>query len=489
MAQIQAGANKGAVSAAKKWTARAPESIQAHLALAWAHLNNQEANESAAAFRKVLELDPGNPSASHNLAVFAVNSGQVDAARELYERSQMLYQGHPNTSVALARIYQLSGEPKKAIKVLESALAKHPDNVEIGALVADYRLTEGDVKTALDSAEKLYLANQEDVRVLAVLGSARAASGNFNQAINAFEQLQRRSTLNPHNHYKLAMARFRSGDSAGFSREIQDAYAAYPDSYPIMVAAADLFIAEKNLKEAKRLSKKMTQRYPDRLAVHEQALRVAQLTGDSAAALEGAKNARRLAPDNSSYMVRYALALWGQEEYDIVFEELENWMAAKPDDQLVDYNLANFYMLAGRERDAISAFTRVIERNGNHAVALNNLAWILRKEDPKRSLQLAERAHSLAPRTAAIQDTLAMLLLDAGEGERAVSILNGAAAFSPHRTDIQYHLALAYSKTGDNLKALRVLSTLMRANDNFPEKADAEALQAALSEQAGTDNE
>jgi putative PEP-CTERM system TPR-repeat lipoprotein len=483
LAQLQAGAQKGAVEAAEKWTERRPESVAAHLALAWSHLNNQSNNEAVAAFGKVLNLEPGNPSASHNLAVLALYNGQVEAAKEFYERSQMLYQGHPRTSIALARIYQQTNEIEKAIALLKKTLVVNPNAIDPGTLLADYQLLAGHTEEALKTAERLYQTNPENPGVLGALGTSRAANGKYVQAVTAFEQLKVISKLSPENYYKLAMSQSRAGDRTAFSQTIREAYSAYPDNYPIQVAAADQFLADKELGDADRLISRVIERYPQRLASYDQAMRLAQMRGDYEAALAAAQKTRQLAPEDSQYVVKLAVAMWRVENTEGAFNELENWMASHPNDQLVDYNLANFYMLAKRDKEAIDAFTRVLQRNNEHLLGLNNLAWLLREKEPEKALELAERAFALDPEAAPIQDTLAVILMETpGEEERAIALLRKATSTAPNRTDFQYHLALALSKNGDNRLAHRVLSTMLRANEDFPEKSDAEALKAAVPE-------
>jgi len=81
--------------------------------------------------------------------------------------------------------------------------------------------------------------------------------------------------------------------------------------------------------------------------------------------------------------------------------------------------------------------------NPDDALALNNLAWLLKEQNLPRATALAERASQLQPESAAVLDTYGWLLHLQGDKARAIDYLEQALALAPDQEDIQQNLEAA----------------------------------------------
>jgi tetratricopeptide (TPR) repeat protein len=120
---------------------------------------------------------------------------------------------------------------------------------------------------------------------------------------------------------------------------------------------------------------------------------------------------------------------------------------------------------ADNDAAAIAAYHQAIARDAGHAIALNNLAYLLSK-DPARldeAVALAERAYHAAPRSAAVADTLGWLLYQKGALERAETLLGQAGGGAPDNPEIRYHLGLVYAKRGKTEDARREIEQALQA--------------------------
>jgi predicted Zn-dependent protease len=111
---------------------------------------------------------------------------------------------------------------------------------------------------------------------------------------------------------------------------------------------------------------------------------------------------------------------------------------------------------------------------------LNNVAWLLREREPERALGLAERALRSDPSSAAVKDTLGILLVRVGEIDRGAELLRQAHSDEPTDPTIGFHYALALSKLDRPAEARAMLLGLV--GKDFPEQTEARALLAALAE-------
>jgi Flp pilus assembly protein TadD len=143
--------------------------------------------------------------------------------------------------------------------------------------------------------------------------------------------------------------------------------------------------------------------------------------------------------------------------------------------------LANLHLSLKHDKEATLAFTKVVEQAPNNVVALNNLAWLLREDDPVNALRHAEQAMELAPNAPEVMDTLGMLLLEKDETKRGLRLLRKASDKAPNNPNIRYHFAQALAHSGDKAQARQVLNDLLNTKQPFAEKKEARALLQALS--------
>ena len=100
-------------------------------------------------------------------------------------------------------------------------------------------------------------------------------------------------------------------------------------------------------------------------------------------------------------------------------------------------------------------------------------------KDPK-AIEYAEKAFKLAPEQPAVMDTLGVMLVDKGDAERGVELLQKASNQAPQNAMIRFNLAKALVKTGKKDEAKKELDELAKLGDKFPAHAEAEKLRQSL---------
>jgi tetratricopeptide (TPR) repeat protein len=116
-----------------------------------------------------------------------------------------------------------------------------------------------------------------------------------------------------------------------------------------------------------------------------------------------------------------------------------------------------------RRVEAKAAYQQALAVDKDAAVAANNLAWMYAEDDEHldEALQLAQTARARMPESADAGDTLGWVLYKKGLFDSAISILKEAATQDPKNADLQYHLGLAYAKTGDSRLARQKLESAL----------------------------
>jgi len=149
---------------------------------------------------------------------------------------------------------------------------------------------------------------------------------------------------------------------------------------------------------------------------------------------------------------------------------------------------AAFLSLVGQQRQAVkdtagavSAYRAALEIDPDNVVVLNNLAWLLNEQGKPEAMELAERAHGLAPLNANVIDTHGTILIARGDTQRGLAMLKQATNLAPGDSRLRLNYARALAKGGDKAGAKKELETLLaRAPSPSKTRADAEALLKTL---------
>jgi putative PEP-CTERM system TPR-repeat lipoprotein len=156
------------------------------------------------------------------------------------------------------------------------------------------------------------------------------------------------------------------------------------------------------------------------------------------------------------------------------------WLRENPKDTVVRLYLAERDLGRKDYKAAAKAYRELLALQPESPVVLNNLAWALSQLKDPSALDYAEKAHGLAPNSAAVADTLGWILVERGDTKRGVEILAKAAADAPKAVEIRLHYAKALVKAGDKAAAKRELESTLQAAGQHPLRAEAEELLKQL---------
>ena len=121
-----------------------------------------------------------------------------------------------------------------------------------------------------------------------------------------------------------------------------------------------------------------------------------------------------------------------------------------------------------------------MERDRDNVSALNNIAWLYQEDGISDGVKYAERAHELAPNSPEVTDTLGWLLVQNGDTNRGLVLLQEASVKAPHISEIRYHMAVALAKAGRTNESRKVLDRLLRTGKDFQSVDEARKLREQL---------
>lgn len=451
---------------------------QAHNLRGLAYLGKKDAEKAEAEFRRALELQPTFAPAAENLANLKLRQGKPAEASRVY--SQLLEHNPKSLEamVALADLARFAKHAEESLAWLNKAVKVDPTAIPPRQrLVAQY-LAANDMDKALVVASEITAKHPEDVDALHLLAQAHLAKHDFQNAIAAYSRITVLRPRLPGAFLELANAQMDAGNPPAARESLQRVLELDPRNLGAKVALILVEAAEGKVDAALKRAAEMQLLYPNEAAGFI-------LTGDLL------MNKSRYTEAAANYEKAYALvksgpvamswyrALRSAGKGAQAISPLADWVNRTPSDDTSRLFLATAYRNAGRMQDAQRQFDYLLSKDANNAMVLNEMAIAYQLQKDPQALSFAERAYKQRP-APAIADTLAMILLEKSDKQRALEILEKAIGSKTTNPEIRYHYAVALAQNGKNVKARQTLQELLAANKPFPQAAEARVLLARL---------
>lgn len=392
--------------------------------------------------QQILSRDPKNTQVLIKDADIAGRAGRDGDVPKLLGRAIAASPENPIPRLALANYYVRQGNPNAARKVNEDLLHVLPSSAEGLALSAGLDWAAGEKGKAIETYRRLEALQPKSVVVKLLLSQALASSGDKAGAENALEDAVKYSPDSIQARRALIILKSANGDTAG-ALDVANDYAAGHTGVDADLLVADALLHNRHVDQAIALLKKSLANRPDK--------HVAK----SLASLYAVNNQ----PDESR-------------------KTLAEWVNKHPGDTDVRMAYASFLLQAGASNDARAQYEMVVRDAPNDPDSLNNLGWLIQKDDPRRALALVSHAARLAPHSADIVDTLGWIKFLQQDKAGALAMLQKAHALKKGDAEISYHLVVALDATGRRNDAKALLKTILATGAKFVDLANAQQLAA-----------
>lgn len=479
-ARVAQGDAAGARAEVEKYLQDAPDSPLPLILAAQMALSADERAEAAGYFTRALELDPASVEARQGLVIVAMLEDDPTTAITLLEEGLVVTPGELRPYINLAAVHEQSGNEEAMVGALERAIAAHREALDPRLMLARYHFREQRVGEAVSLLTEVRNKYDSDPRLHQVLVGSYLALGDTSAAVTAGRRL---ASLMPESAVALrlaAEAERANGDFPASEVLLRKVVSLEPDDAAARKTLIDVLLQQSRLEPAREQLALL----PEGAApAHQLDLikgRIALALGDLDSGEELLRKSYEAQPTNGSLML-LTTALIQQSESAAAVELMEAWIESNPEDGVVLNQLAGWYMTNDRDSDAIEAYETLYAMAPEDPIVLNNLAWAYREMDPENALNYVQQALAVAPESAAIQDTHAMILLEQGKYQEALAVNQKTldASSGAGSSQFSFHRALILEASGDKSGAIAILKTLL-AGDDFADKAEAQALLARL---------
>lgn len=442
-------------------------------------LGKEDRAAAKQAFEAALKLQPEFLPAHLNLAQLDLMNGNTAVAEARYRKVLSYDEGNLKALLALAALAERDGQAEKTAQWLKQAYELHPEAIQPALLLMQYYLQQKEITRALDVAEAVAVAHPLEPMVLRMLAQVQLKAGNDKDALVALRTLVEVDSKSSEAHYLLGAVQVKQQETEAARSNLQQALQLQADFPAAQLLLGRLYIADKDYAAALGIAGELLKSHPDASYGDE-------LTGDVHTARKEHEQAAE------SYVSAYGKASSAQlahkryqsrmqlGETEAAYQALRQWLADHPEDVPTRSLLAQALLSAGQHPQAIEEYLMVLEYDRHNVTVLNNVAWLYQEQGNSEGVKYAERAYELVPGRPEVIDTLGWLLVQNGDTNRGLVLLQEAATKAPHIPDIRYHMAAALEKAGRREEARKELDRLLKSNKSFPERDKAEALRVQL---------
>ena len=384
--------------------------------------------------------------------------------------------------------------PEKGFKELKKSQLIYPESTWPLKSLAVYNFNKGEVHKARSLAEKAQILEPESLDIASLLSEIYFNLQLFDKAnklcdlvIDGQEKNDKAKAIKA-----MCLVGLKQFDKALLL--LEDSIKSFPQSLKLSMSYVQCLLASKKPDKALTQTMQLYEKFPKVSMVvnfHLTALRLTHNIDDALKIIEGS----RLVLTQKDYALQKTSFLILQEQSDAAIKTLQAGgddpsvsrallylelkygdfdKAFKKTDK-IQLSVSKWRQLA-HEAEKKSNFTRAsscykkaLELDGKHPVILNNYAWSTWKATGRvddKILESSRKAAALLSDNISILDTYAQLLLEAKKYNICIDQLRLQASNSNADSRLLYWLGVAYEKTGQNRKAVKVYTNALEKQQN-----------------------
>jgi len=425
---------------------------------------SREANDLLAG---MLKENPRDADAIAMRAALMLSTGDVQQINSATNDLQALVTKSPSNHLLrfnLARALVAKGDLEQARLQLEEAIKLRPDFVVARELLARVHISRGDSGAALKAADDLIAIDPNNLQAHLVRSSGLLGLGDHEKARDELGLILK-------SHPQNVDARFQVGYLAWEQKEYKQAEQIFTDLHQAnpkdprgIVGVVETLASQKRMDRAIETMNKAIDAEPERrdLKLFLANLLVRDEKYDQAIQTYQALLAKD--PRSADLLLCLAETYRRKGDLNLAIDTFRRCSQAAPSDTTPLLQLGLLMEGTGRREQAQPIYEQILKIKPDHAVALNNLAFIKADQgiDLDQALTMAQRARQQQPSSLDFADTLGWIYIKKNLPEEAVNIFTDLVTKAPSNPTYHYHYGMALRQKGDKSSARRELEMAIK---------------------------
>jgi putative PEP-CTERM system TPR-repeat lipoprotein len=444
------------------------------------HLLRNDPSAARRSFERAVALDPLYLPALVSLARLDVADKKPEVAKQRFDRLLSADPRNVGALLALAELRSQAGASEQEMVGLFSNVVRlNPAEMAPRLLLIETHIRRRDLKAALAAAEDAVAALPGSPELWNALGSVQLALGDTNAGLASTKKAVELSPRSPEPYVRLGSAYIALGKVDDARQSIQRALALSPD---LLVAQRALILLEMSTgrpKQALEIARRMQTVPANRAAGLLFEGDVEGFQGNWPAAVTAYRAGLKVS-DSAELAIKLYSALLASSLKAEANAFAADWAKRHPQNAAFFSYMGDLALAKADYAGAVDNFAAVVRLQPDNAIALNNLAWATHKLGMPGALAFIEKANALQPDQPSILDTLATVLADSGEMEKAIDREKRAVELSPQQHPFRLNLAKLYIKAGKKGLARNELDELAKIGNAYPRQDEVERLLKSL---------
>lgn len=432
-------------------------------------------------FEQALAINPAFLPAASSLAALDMGDKKPEEARKRFENVLAKDPRNVQALVALADLRSRTGATREELaELLNKAIAANSGEAPPRLLLIDFHLRAKEYKQALSAAQSAVAAVPDNADLLDALGRVQLASGDYNQALASFNKMVGLQPQSPMPYMRMAGVHMAEKKTDAAVQSLRKALEIQPDYLEAQRGLVSIYAGEKKYDDAIAVARTVQKQRPKESVgfVLEGDVAAAQKKPEQAVAVY--RSALAQLPDTPELAVNLHASLLASGKTADADKLAAGWFKDHPKDAAFRQYLGDTAITRSDWATAEKHYLGVIQLQPNNAMALNNLAWVSTQLKKDGALAYAERANAIAPNQAAFMDTLATVLADKGDFDKAIATQERAMKLQPDNPGLRLGLARIYVKAGKKEQAKKELDALAAMGDKFHAQGEVARLAKTL---------
>jgi tetratricopeptide (TPR) repeat protein len=338
----------------------------------------------------------------------------------------------------------------------------------------------GDAEGAAQALRRLVEQVPQDAASLRALARLQVSQGDTAALEKTAEQLRAARPDDPAGHYIKGLVLRDRGDLESSIVQFETALEKEPAASEPLVALTQTHLAFGQSDEAAARLQQILEADPTNALAANLLAEVYLSAGQAEKAREQYRNAIEGIPASPLAYQRLSQIQISDGDPEAALATLQSGIDATQRDDMLVLSLAILSQQLGHFDEAVAAYEEVIQRSPANDAAENNLAMLLadhRFKDPDslgRARELTARFET--SERAAYLDTAGWVRYRSGDYQQAVELLEKAIELEGATPEREYHLGMAYLKTGRFDEGKALVTSAIESGNSFTGIEDARAV-------------
>jgi tetratricopeptide (TPR) repeat protein len=342
--------------------------------LSQAHRRLGDFKEAEAAARRVIAQNSKSPWGYYALAESLEERRQYQAVVDelapiVAEVRGKTGDGSFDVSILMPHLgfaYQELGQYGKAIGSFEEARKLSPNDPAIAGYLVEANIAAKKYSAAVDVARSARVQHPNSLRLVLLEARALRHGGKADQGIALLEETVKKHADDPLAFVGLAQIYSETDRGAQAVQVLRDAQTRFPQDNAVAFELGAVFDKQKKYAEAESAFRQVLAREPDNAtALNYLGYMLAERGERLDESVGYLKKALQIEPDNGSYLDSLGWAYFKADKLDLAEDNLKRAANQLKTNSVVQEHYGQVLFKLGRYDDAIAAWTRALEGDGD----------------------------------------------------------------------------------------------------------------------------